>query len=394
MLTKSPFSAKFFAFLYNNKIRAVLFQIIALSLIVLLFYTSISNMFTNIESRGIQTGFDFLSAQSGFDIAEHLIDYSPESTNLTVFYVGIINTLIVSAVGIFFATAIGLIVGISRLSNNWLVAKVAGGYIELFRNIPILLQILFWYNILLISLPGPKQSFHFFDSIFINLRGIYFPEPIAESGFIWVSIAFVVGIVASVFLKRFFHQKQEETGIQTRTWGYSLLLILGLPALVYALIGAPLHFEYPALKGFNFKGGMSLSPEFLALAFALSIYTATYIAEAIRSGIESVSVGQKEAAASIGLTQMQALKLVILPQALRVAIPPIINQYLNLTKNSSLAAAIGYAELVNTFTGTVLNQVGQAIEIILMTMAVYLVISLTISLVLNFVNHKMRIKER
>ena len=384
----------FFSFFYNNEVRAYLFQLIALVAIIAFFYQAVDNMFVNIESRGIQTGFGFLEAESGFDIAEYLIDYSSTSSNLTVFYVGLINTIVVSIVGILFATLIGLIIGIARLSNNWLIAKLAGGYIELFRNIPILLQILFWYNIALISFPHPRKSFEFFDSIFVNLRGIYLPKPIAEDGFIWVFIAFIVGIILTIIMKRFFKIKHDITGIEVHTFWYSLSLILGLPILVYLLLGSPLYFDYPALKGFNFKGGMTLSPEFLSLAFALSVYTATYIAEAIRSGIESVSKGQKEAALAIGLTQIQSLKLVILPQALRVAIPPIINQYLNLTKNSSLAAAIGYAELVSTFAGTVLNQVGQAIEIMLMTMAVYLTISLFISLILNIVNHKMSIKER
>ncbi len=383
-----------FSFLYNNEVRAFLFQVIALLAIAYFFYSAIDNMFINIESRGIKTGFGFLEAESGFDIAEYLIDYSSSSTNLTVFYVGLINTIVVSLVGILFASLIGLIIGIARLSNNYLIAKLAGGYIELFRNIPILLQILFWYNIALISFPHPRKSIEFFDSIFVNLRGIYMPKPIAEDGFIWVIIAFVVGIILTIAMKRFFNKKHDDTGIETHTFGYSLLLIVGLPVLVYFLLGSPLYLDYPALKGFNFKGGMTLSPEFLSLAFALSVYTATYIAEAIRSGIESVDKGQKEAAAAMGLTEVQSLKLVVLPQALRVAIPPIINQYLNLTKNSSLAAAIGYSELVSTFAGTVLNQVGQAVEIILMTMAVYLTISLIISLILNIVNHKMSIKGR
>jgi general L-amino acid transport system permease protein len=384
----------FFSFLYNNEIRSFLFQAVALLAIVYFFYTSIDNMFLNIEHRGIQTGFGFLQAQSGFDISEYLIDYSSNSSNLRVFYVGIINTLVVSAVGIVFASIIGVIIGVARLSNNWLIAKLAGGYIELFRNIPILLQILFWYNIVLASFPHPAQSITFFDSIFINLRGIYLPKPMMENGFSWFFGVLIIAIILKIFVKRFFNKKHEKTGRVTNTLGYSLALLIGLPVLVYLATGSTLYFDYPEFKHFNFEGGMSLSPEFLSLAFALSIYTATYIAEAIRSGIESVSTGQKEAALAMGLTQKQSLKLVILPQALRVAIPPIINQYLNLTKNSSLAAAIGYSDLVSTFSGTVLNQVGQAVEIILMTMAVYLSISLVISLILNFVNHKMNIKGR
>ncbi|BAS67856.1 general L-amino acid transport system permease protein [endosymbiont of Bathymodiolus septemdierum str. Myojin knoll] len=371
-----------------------MFQIITLVVIAYFSYNAIDNLFINIENRGIRTGFDFLQTESGFDIAEYLIDYSSASTNLRVFYVGLINTLVISGVGIIFASIIGLIVGIARLSNNWLIAKLAGGYIELFRNIPILLQILFWYNLALSSFPHPRQSFELFGSVFVNLRGIYLPKPIVTDGFVWVVVALGFGILLKILLKRHYKKKKEESGTKSNSLIYSLLLLIGFPTMVYFALGSPLVLDYPVLKGFNFKGGMSLSPEFLSLAFALSVYTATYIAEAIRAGIESVSKGQKEAALAMGLTRQQSLKLVILPQALKVAIPPIINQYLSLTKNSSLAAAIGYSELVNVFTGTVLNQVGQAVEIILMTMAVYLTISLVISLILNLINRQMNLKER
>ena len=380
------------SFLYKNEVSAYLIQLLTFGAIAYVFYQAIDNLIINIENRGIRTGFDFLSLESGFDIAEYLIDYSSSSSNLRVFYVGLLNTILVSFVGIAFASLIGLMVGIARLSNNWLIAKLAGGYIELFRNIPILLQILFWYNLALTSFPHPKRSFELFDSIFINLRGIYLPKPIAAEGFIWVLGALVVGVVLRILVKRHFNKRHDETGVETSTFVYSFLLLIGLPVAVYFMLGAPLHLDYPALKGFNFKGGISLSPEFLSLILALSIYTATYIAEAIRSGIESVSQGQKEAALAMGLTQKQSLKLVLLPQALRVSIPPIINQYLNLAKNSSLATAIGYPELTSVFTGTVLNQVGQALEIVFMTMMVYLTISLGISLILNIVNRRMRIK--
>lgn len=383
----------FLSFLYKKEVRAFLFQLLTLIAITYVFYQAIDNLIINIENRGIRTGFDFLNLESGFDIAEYLIDYSSKSTNLSVFYVGLLNTILVSFVGIVFASLIGLVVGIARLSNNWLIAKLAGGYIELFRNIPILLQILFWYNIALTAFPHPKHSFELFDSIFVNLRGIYLPKPITSEGFIWVLVALVVGIILRLLIKYHFNKKHNETGIETNTFVYSFLLLIGLPVMVYFILGVPMHLDYPALKGFNFRGGMGLSPEFLSLILALSIYTATYIAEAIRSGIESVSKGQKEAALAIGLTQKQSLKLIILPQALRVSIPPIINQYLNLAKNSSLATAIGYPDLTSVFTGTVLNQVGQALEIIFMTMMVYLSISLSISLILNIVNRKIRIKE-
>jgi len=384
--------------LYNNEARAFFFQVATLLIIVGLFYTIIGNLFDNIEARGIHTGFSFLKNRAGFDIlpflGNYLQDYTPESSNLTVFYVGLINTLIVAFVGIILATVLGLFIGIARLSNNYLVAKLAGGYIEIFRNIPVLLQIFFWYNIFINIFPHPKQSFSFFDIAFLNQRGLYLPKPILESGFSLVIIAFLVGIILTVFMKRHFKKKHDETGVYTRTLGYSSLLILGLPAIFFLLLGSPLHFDLAVLGKFNLKGGMQVVPEFIALTFALSVYTATYIAEAIRSGIEAVDKGQKEAAAAIGLTQTQSLKLIILPQALRVAIPPTINQYLNLTKNSSLATAIGYPELMGAFGGTVLNQVGQAVEILGMAMLVYLFISLSISLLLNIVNKRMAIPER
>jgi general L-amino acid transport system permease protein len=382
------------SFLNNNETRAVAFQVITLLIIAFVIYSGVSNLMFNIEAREIHTGFAFLSNRAGFDINESMITYTPEHSNLRVFYVGLINTLVVAVVGIVFATIIGLIIGIARLSNNWLISKLAGGYIELFRNIPILIQILFWYNIALLTLPSPRGSFNFFDSIFINKRGIYVPEPVSEPGFVWVLAAFVLGIVLTVFMKRHFKKKHDETGVHTNILGYTIGLLFGLPLVVFFLLGSPMYLDYPSLQGFNFKGGRTFSPEFLALTFALSVYTATYIAEAIRSGIEAVNKGQKEAAAALGLTQAQSLKLVVLPQALRVAIPPTINQYLNLTKNSSLATAIGYPELMSAFGGTVLNQVGQAVEILGMTMAVYLVISLCISLLLNIVNKKMSIKGR
>lgn len=384
--------------LYNNEARAFFFQVATFLLIFGLFYTIIGNLFDNIEARGIHTGFSFLKNRAGFDIlpflGNYLQDYTPESSNLTVFYVGLINTLVVAFIGIIITTFLGLFIGIARLSNNYLVAKLAGGYIELFRNIPVLLQIFFWYNIFINIFPHPKKSFSFFDMAFLNQRGLYLPKPILEDGFLLVIIAFVVGIILTVFMKRYFNKKHDETGVYTRTLGYSTLLILGLPAVFFLLLGSPLHFDFAVLGKFNLKGGMQVVPEFIALTFALSVYTATYIAEAIRSGIEAVDKGQKEAAAAIGLTQTQSLKLIVLPQALRVAIPPTINQYLNLTKNSSLATAIGYPELMSSFGGTVLNQVGQAVEILGMAMLVYLFISLCISLLLNFVNKKMAIPGR
>ena len=384
--------------IYNNEVRALFIQVATVAIIFSLFYVMINNLNENIEARGIVSGFTFLEGRSGFDIlpflGSYLVQFSPNSTNLEVFYVAIINTFVCAGVGIILSTILGLLIGIARLSSNYLISRLANAYIELFRNIPILLQILFWYNIFLNALPHPKKSISFLDLIFVNNRGFYLPNPQPQEGFILVFIAFIIGVVSAIFIKRYFRRKHDETGQHTNTLGYSLGLIILLPILVFLTLGSPLQFDYAVLGTFNLKGGLAVVPEFVALTLALSVYTATYIAEAIRSGIEAVDKGQKEAAAAIGLTKTQSLKLVVLPQALRVAIPPTINQYLNLTKNSSLAAAIGYPELMSAFGGTVLNQVGQAIEILTMVMVVYLIISLAISLLLNYVNKKMAIQGR
>ncbi len=382
------------AFYNNPDNRAIIYQILALAGIFLFTYFIINNMFINIEKRGINTGFDFLSSEAGFGILQTLIEYDESNSHGRVFFVGLLNTILVSVIGIIFASIIGLFVGIGRLSNNFVVSKLCMVYVETFRNIPILLQILFWYNVVLASLPGPRQSLSYFDSIFFNNRGLYLPKPLLESGFIYVAIAFILAIICSVYLSKWANKQHDETGKEFPTFWVSLALIIAAPLLVLFVSGTPATLEYAALKGFNFKGGWTLIPELLALAFALSIYTATYIAEAVRAGIEAVPKGQKEAAHALGLKEHIILKKVVLPQALRIIIPPVINQYLNLIKNSSLATAIGYPELVTVFSGTSLNQVGQAIEIILMTMAVYLTLSIIISIMMNYINAKMQIKER
>ncbi|MDC0932229.1 amino acid ABC transporter permease [Arcobacteraceae bacterium] len=394
MIKHNKTSKSTVAFYNNPKIRAIIYQVLTLVLIAMVTYFILNNMFTNIEKRGINTGFDFLGSEAGFGILSTLIPYTESDTYGRVFVVGILNTLLVSVIGIFFASIIGLLVGIGRLSQNFMISKLALVYIETFRNIPILLQILFWYNVVLSSLPGPRQSLSYLDSIFLNNRGLYIPRPILESGFTAVIIAFILAVIAVIFLTKWARKKHDETGEGFPTTLVSISILVISPLLVYFISGSPASFEYAALKGFNFKGGWTLIPELLALAFALSIYTATYIAEAVRAGIESVPKGQKEAAIVLGLSYSTTLRKVILPQALRVIIPPVLNQFLNLIKNSSLATAIGYPELVTIFSGTSLNQVGQAIEIILMTMAVYLTISIIISLLMNYVNTKLQIKER
>ena len=379
----------------NSKVfRDIASQLIVVTGLVLFLWYITTNLIHNIEIRGITTGFEFLNQPAGFGISESPIPYSEESTYFRAFLVGLLNTLIVSITGIFFATIIGLLIGIAQLSNNYLISKLAKGYIEFFRNIPILLQILFWYNVVLASLPRPRQSIELMSGFFLNNRGLYAPKPIFESGAWMIGVSVILAIVIVVYLNKWANKKLEEEGKEYFILPWGILILIVFPILGYFIAGKPVNFDYPILRGFNFRGGMSYSPEFLALTFALSIYTATYIAEAIRSGIEAIPKGQKEAALSLGLTPYQSLKFVILPQAIRIAIPPIINQYLNLTKNSSLATAVGYPELVTVFAGTALNQTGQAIEIILITMLVYLTISLTISVILNIINKKMQIKER
>lgn len=388
----SPVSGGFFN---NPQNRAVLYQVAALLFVVFLAFYFTNNMFDNIAKRGISTGFSFLDEVAGFGVSQHLIPYDDAtSTFLDVFLVGLLNTLLVAGLGIFFASVLGLLIGVGRLSSNFLVSKLSLIYIETFRNIPILLQILFWYNVVLAALPSPRKSFNYADSLFLNNRGLLLPEPIFGSGSSAVLIGFILACVGVFFLARWAKKRHQLTGEEFPLFRVSFALIISAPILVYFVAGQPISAEYPVLKGFNFRGGLSIIPELLALVFALSIYTATYIAEAVRAGIEAVPSGQKEAAKALGLKDHIILQKVVLPQALRVIIPPVINQYLNLVKNSSLATAIGYPEIVTLFSGTTLNQVGQAIEIILMTMAVYLVISIVISMTLNWVNARMEIKGR
>jgi len=380
--------------IYNKTFRAIFYQFMIVTLLVMGLWFMFTNLFHNIEARGIHTGFAFLSQRAGFDISESPIAYNANSTFFDSFLVGIANTLYVSAVGIIFSSIIGVIVGIARLSKIFLVSKFALAYIEIFRNIPLLLQILFWYNVVLVALPSPKQSIQLGADMILNNRGFSVPRPILEDGFGLVIISFFIAIGVVIYLSKMANRKFEKTGKSTFLLPWNILILLAIPFIVYLILGSPLSFDSPEFKGFNYVGGMTYTPEFLALAFSLSIYQATFIAEAVRSGIEAVEIGQKEAAADLGLSSYQSLKLVVLPQAIRIALPPIISQFLNVVKNSSLAAAIAYPELVTIFSGTALNQTGQAIEIIMMTMSVYLVISLIISMVLNFVNKKMEIKGR
>lgn len=374
--------------------RALIFQVIVLAAVFAFFAYIFSNTLHNLEKRGISTGFDFLNNEAGFGILMSLIPYDETYTFGRTFLVGLLNTLLVSFLGIILATILGFVIGVARLSNNWLIAKIATVYIETFRNIPLLLQILFWYFAMLPLLPHPRQSVNFSDAFFLNSRGLYLPAPVFESAFLWVLAALFVAIIAVVFLVRWAHKRQAATGQPFHTFWVSLAILVTLPVVAYVVTGMPLNWDLPELKGFNFRGGMTIIPELAALLLALSIYTAAFIAEIVRSGIQAVSHGQTEAAYALGLRPAKTLQLVIIPQAMRVIIPQLTSQYLNLTKNSSLAAAVGYPDLVAVFAGTTLNQTGQAVEIIFMTMMVYLTISLLISLFMNWYNNKMALVER
>jgi general L-amino acid transport system permease protein len=323
-----------------------------------------------------------------------LIEYAEEDTYLRAFLVGLLNTMLVSSIGIVLATILGFVLGIMRLSRNWLVAKLAAAYIEVVRNVPLLLQVFFWYFAILRQLPGPHQSVTVLDVFFLNNRGLFAPRPILEPGFIATTVALVVALVAVAGLARWARRRRDRTGEQFPTVWVSLPVLVGLPLLAAAASGFPLRWKYPALEGFNFVGGIELIPELVALVVALSTYTAAFIGEIVRAGILGVSHGQTEAGQALGFGRGRLLRLVIIPQALRIIIPPLTSQYLNLTKNSSLAAAIAYPDLVLVFAGTVLMQTGQAVEIIAITMAVYLTISLLISLFMNWYNRRIALVER
>ena len=381
--------------IWNDPVwRALFFQVLVLVAVIAFGAFLVHNTLSNLERQGIASGFSFLDRTAGFSIGEHLIPYNEENTYGRVFIVGLLNTIWVSFWGILFATILGFIIGIARLSSNWLIARISMVYIEVLRNIPLLLQIFFWYFAVLRPLPGPRDSIAIGELFFLNNRGLSSPRPIYEEWFSVVPLALVIGIVATIVVTRWAHKRQDETGEQFPVLWTGIGLIFGMPLLVYVLAGAPLHFEYPVLRGFNFQGGLVLSPEFVSLLLALSAYTAAFIGEIVRSGIMAVSHGQTEAALALGLTRSHTLRLIIIPQALRVIIPPLTSQYLNLMKNSSLAAAIAYPDLVLVFAGTALMQTGQAVEIIAMTMGVYLSLSLGISALMNWYNKKMALVER
>jgi general L-amino acid transport system permease protein len=382
--------------LYNDpRVRSVVYQLGLAAIIAFLVWGAVSNAIEHLQKAHIASGFGFWNQKAGFDISQSLIPYSSTlSTYGTAFWVGLLNTLLVAGLGIVFATILGFVVGISRLSKNWLLSRVAGGYVETIRNIPLLLQLLFWYNGVLKALPELRDSYAFAGGFYINNRGFYIPNPVARPGFGWVELVFVIGIIASVAFYYWARQRQMRTGQQAPVLLVTLGLVIGLPFVVLLLAGVPIHYESPQAGRFNISGGIEVVPEFAALLFGLSIYTAAFIAEVVRAGILAVSQGQSEAAYSLGIRPGPTLRLIVVPQAMRVIIPPLTSQYLNLIKNSSLAVAIGYPDLVQVFTGTVLNQTGQAMEVVAITMAVYLTISLVTSGLMNLYNRRMALVER
>jgi general L-amino acid transport system permease protein len=382
------------AFYNNPNVRGAFYQLILLAVVLWLGYQFVLNAKANLDALKITSGFGFLDQTAGFGINQSLIAYNEADSYGRVFVVGLLNTLLVAALGIVLATIIGFVVGIARLSPNWLVARLAGGYVELIRNLPLLFQILFWYLAVLGTLPAPRQSISIFGEVFLNNRGVIVPAPVADEGAGYVVAAFVLGVIATIALRVWAKRRQDRTGRRFPLFWTGVALIVGLPLVVLVATGFPIRFEKPELRGFNFVGGIRLLPEFVALLVALATYTAAFIAEVVRAGILAVPRGQTDAALALGLRRGLSLRLVVVPQALRVIVPPLTNQYLNLTKNSSLAAAIGYPDLVAVFAGTTLSQTGQAIEIIAITMAVYLAISLLTSALMNWYNAHIRVAER
>ena len=378
----------------DPRYRSLIVQAAVLGGVILIGVYLVNNTLANMQARGIASGFGFLDRTAGFSIGMQLIEYEEANTYARAFVVGLLNTLLVSAIGVVLATVVGFVIGIARLSSNWLVAKLAAAYIEVLRNIPLLLQLFFWYFAVLRNLPAPKNSVEILGAAFLNKRGLFLPSPILEDGFGWVGVAIGVAFALVVAVALWARRRRERTGQPFPTVWASIAILVGAPLLVSAAAGFPLSWEVPALQGFNFRGGTTLIPELVALTLALSIYTAAFIAEVVRAGILSVSHGQTEAAYALGLRRRPTLRLVVIPQALRVIIPPLTNQYLNLTKNSSLAAAIAYPDLVLVFAGTTLMQTGQAVEIIAITMAVYLTISLSIAGAMNLYNQRMALVER
>ncbi len=381
--------------IYDPKVRSIAYQVILCAVIVFLAYSAVRNAADNLARAKIASGFGFWNQTAGFDISQTLIEYTAQAgTYGRAFWVGLLNTLLVAAIGIVLATVVGFLVGIARLSKNFLLSKLSAGYVELIRNVPLLLQLLFWYNAVLKALPDLRDSWTLPGSIFLNNRGFFAPSPVFQTGMEFVGGAFIVGIIGALGYRNWARKKQERTGAQSPVALVALGLIIGLPVIAFFLAGMPATLEFPEKGRFNIRGGMEILPELVALVIGLTFYTGAFIAEVVRAGIMAVSRGQTEAAGAVGLRTGQTLKLVVIPQAMRVIIPPLTSQYLNLTKNSTLAVFVGYPDLVQIFTGTVLNQTGQAVEVVMITMAVYLSISLVTSVVMNWYNSRIALVER
>ncbi len=373
----------------------VALQIVLVALIGGIAYAAIYNAAQNLAAAHIASGFGFWNNTAGFDISQTLIDYSPSTSTFgRAFWVGLLNTLLVSAIGIVIATVLGFAIGIARLSRNWLVSRLAGGYVELIRNVPLLLQLLFWYNSILRALPLVRGSVSLPGGGLLNNRGLFLPRPEISPGFAHVLVALLLGIATSFALRAWARRRQDRTGKPTRIFWLAFGLVVVMPGVVFAVAGAPLSFSFPKMGRFNVVGGVEVLPEFAALLLALSVYTAAFIAEAVRAGVLAVPHGQSEAAQALGLRPGTALRHVVVPQAMRVIVPPLTSQYLNLIKNSSLAVAIGYPDLVQVFAGSVLNLTGQAVEVVAITMAVYLFISLVTSLLMNLYGYAIAVEER
>ncbi|HEY4200237.1 MAG TPA: amino acid ABC transporter permease [Devosiaceae bacterium] len=381
--------------IFNDpQFRGIAYQVLVGILVVLFVGWIVHNTATNLVAQNKTTGFDFLFKTAGFNVSFSLFPFGRASFYWQAFLVGLTNTLLVAVIGIFFATILGFTLGIARLSSNWIIARLATIYVETIRNIPLLLQLFFWYFAVLKTMPAVKQSHVFWGDIVLNQRGLFLPLPMSDEKFVWVIAAFVIAVIFALMLRVWARRRLEATGKRFPVVLAAMAAMVLFPALIWLVSGASLEFDMPVLKGFNYVGGIELPPELVGLVFGLSIYTAAFIGEIVRAGIQSVSYGQTEAAQSLGLREGDRLRLVVIPQAMRVIIPPLTSQYLNLTKNSSLGAAIGFPELVNVFTGTTLNQTGRAIEVIVLTMAVYLVLSLTTSAIMNWYNARVALVER
>ncbi len=384
----------FYRIVNDKETRSVAIQILTIFLLFAFFFFIIRNAIVNLEAIGKGFSFDFLWDASNYDINQSLLEYNSQSTHLRAMTVGILNTAMVAIAGIILATIVGFVLGVLRLSHNWLINKVVYSYIEYVRNVPVLLHILMVHGIIVNTLPVPKQAIDIDGTFFLTNRGFYTPKPLFEPAMWAVFIAFVVGIVFTVWFSKYAKKVQDATGKIYPVFWIGLGAIIGFPILVFLVTGAPVTFEYAELRGFNFRGGLVLRPEFLALWLALSLYTAAFIAEIVRAGIQAISHGQTEAAHALGITPGRTMRLVIIPQALRVIIPPLSSQYLNLTKNSSLAIAIGYMDIVATIGGISLNQTGREMECMIIVLSLYLCFSLAISAFMNWYNKKMKLVER